>query len=86
MNTMINKILFSAIFLFGFMSIVPNMIIGDTGTQNARRKSSIGLTGSLCLIIGGYMGVFYQVLFPIEYAVATSICGFVLQLCVITWL
>jgi hypothetical protein len=61
MNNLFTKILtsigFGFIILFGFISLMPNLMMCDDGTKRGSYASYLGLTASILFIISGITGL-----------------------------
>lgn len=75
-----NRFGFGVTGIFGFMTILPNVMMSDSGTKETMIASSIGLTSSILLISSGCIGLLNKYL-PLTYAVNLRKLGVITQLC-----
>jgi hypothetical protein len=69
-----NTLVYSFVFLVGFFSIFPNIMMSDDGTKMTQIASTIGLSASLILIFSGITGL-------LDYNLSYYLCilGLILQ-------
>ncbi len=53
----LNTLVYSFVFLFGFFSIFPNIMMSDDGTKRTRLASTIGLSASVAFLLSGITGL-----------------------------
>lgn len=67
--------------LFGIASLIPNMMISDSGSKQSIRASNVCLCGSLLNISAGVVGlsgIFINI--PIKYSICLIILGMFSQI------
>lgn len=64
---------------FGVMSIMPNIMLGDSGTDVTIRASQRGLAASTLFVFSGIAGVIHPVI-PLRIAQGLGLTGFVTQI------
>ncbi len=71
----LNTLVYSFVFLFGFFSIFPNIMMSDDGTKRTQLASTIGLGGSVAFLFSGITGLLGY--YPSYYL---GILGIILQI------
>lgn len=71
----LNTLIYSFVFLFGFFSIFPNIMMSDDGTKRTRLASTIGLSASIVFLFSGITGLLGY--YPSYYL---GILGIILQI------
>ena len=74
-----NTLVYSFVFLVGFFSIFPNIMMSDDGTKTNQIASTIGLSASVILIFSGIIGLFNCYILSIKLGYYLGILGIILQ-------
>ena len=74
-----NTLIYSFVFLVGFFSIFPNIMMSDDGTKTNQIASTIGLGASVVFLLSGITGLFNCYILSIRLGYYLGIFGIILQ-------
>ena len=65
---------------FGIFTVIPNIMIGDSGGKKSTKIANICLIGSGCIIVSGICGILHNRYLPLIYPKRLGIIGLSLQI------
>ena len=74
-----NTLVYSFVFLSGFLTIFPNIMMSDDGTKRTQIASTIGLSASVAFLLSGIAGLFNCYILSIRLGYYLGILGIILQ-------
>ena len=74
-----NTLVYSFVFLVGFLTIFPNIMMSDDGTKTNQIASTIGLGASVAFLLSAITGIFNCYILSIKLGYYLGIFGIILQ-------
>jgi len=75
----LNTLVYSFVFLVGFLTLFPNIMMSDDGTKRTQIASTIGLGASVSFLLSGITGLFNCYILSIRLGYYLGIFGIILQ-------